>query len=229
LIALMDERVQQRIGVYGGTFDPIHDGHLKVARATIEAFALDQLLIVPAFVPPHKRTRTISSPYHRFAMLALATADSEVMRLSTIELEAPSHPWTIETLRRLQQENPAAQLFFVMGADSFADVTSWREYERLMGEYHIVVALRPGCESAGEIDAHLSSQLRAQVVDLRGGRLPGEALIREPHIWLTDYIEVDVSASEIRAAAQQGHPIENFVPPVVARYIERHGLYRQGE
>jgi len=223
------ERVQQRIGVYGGTFDPIHYGHLKVATAIIEAFALDELLIVPAFVPPHKRTRAISSPYHRFAMLALATADSAAMRLSTIELEAPSRPWTIDTLGRLQQENPAAQLFFVMGADSFADVTSWREYERLMGEYHIVVALRPGYESAGEIDAHLSSRLRSQVADLRGGGLPDELRTAKPHIWLTDYIEVDVSASEIRAAAQRGRPIENFVPPVVARYIERHGLYRQSE
>ena len=74
----------QRIGVYGGTFDPLHDGHLKVAAAIIEAFALDQMLLVPAFVPPHKRTRAISSPYHRFAMMALATARSEVMRLSTI-------------------------------------------------------------------------------------------------------------------------------------------------
>jgi len=223
------EKRLQRIGVYGGTFDPLHDGHLRVAAAIIEAFALDQMLLVPAFVPPHKRTRAISSPYHRFAMLALATAQSEVMRLSTIELEAPERPWTVMTLSRLQQEYPSAQLFFLMGADSFADITTWREYERLMNEYHIIVALRPGYEGAGAMDAHLSPQLQARVVDLRGGRLPDEALFRQAHTWLTDYVEVDVSSSEIREVAQQGRAVDNFVPPMVARYIEKYRLYQQSE
>jgi nicotinate-nucleotide adenylyltransferase len=221
------ERPQQRIGVYGGTFDPIHHGHLQVVAAITQAFALDSLLLVPAFVPPHKRTRMISSSWHRYAMLALATADSEMMKLSTIELEAPTRPWTIDTLGRLKEENPSAQLFFIMGADSFADVTSWREYERLLREYHIIVALRPGYESDGSPGAHLSPQLRAQIVDLRGGRLPDEESLMTPHTWLTDYLEVDISASRIREAVRQGLPIDDFVPPVVARYIEKHGLYRQ--
>lgn len=217
----------QRIGVYGGTFDPIHHGHLQVAAAIIEAFALDSLLLVPAFVPPHKRTRTISSSWHRYAMLALATAGIESMKLSTLELEAPARPWTIDTMGQLQQQFAGAQLFFVMGADSFADITSWREYERLLSEYHIIVALRPGIEGDGEIDAHLAASLRAHVVDLRGGKQPDEARLTAPHIWLTDYIEVDVSSSEIRAAAQQGKAVRDFVPASVARYIEKYGLYRQ--
>ncbi len=221
------ERLQQRIGIYGGTFDPVHNGHLTVATAITQAFALDSLLFVPAFVPPHKRTRTISSSWHRYAMLALATAGTAVMKLSTIELEAPTRPWTIETLGRFEQDNPAAQLFFVMGADSFADVTSWREHERLLREYHIIVALRPGYESNHAIDAHLSPELRAQIMDLRGGRLPDEEMLMNPQTWLTDYVEVDISASEIREAAGQGLPIADFVPPMVARYIEKHGLYRQ--
>ncbi len=220
------ERLQQRIGIYGGTFDPIHHGHLQVAAAITQAFALDSMLFVPAFVPPHKRTRMISSSWHRYAMLALATADSAVMKLSTIELEAPTRPWTIDTLGRLQQEHSSAQLFFVMGADSFADVTTWREHERLLSEYHLIVALRPGY--AGDaMDTHLSPQLRAQIVDLRGGRLPDEALLMTPHTWLTDYVAVEISASWIREAVQQGLPIDDFVSPLVARYIEKHGLYHQ--
>jgi nicotinate-nucleotide adenylyltransferase len=221
--------LQQRIGIYGGTFDPIHIGHLEVAAAIIGAFALDHLLFVPAFVPPHKRARVISSPFHRYAMLALATAKSETMRLSTIELEAPARPWTIETLGRLQQAHPTAQLFFLMGTDSFADLTTWREYERLVSEYHIIVALRPGYDGAGAIDEHLPPQLRQRVIDLRGGQLPDETRLAEPHTWLADYVEVDVSASELREAARAGRPIDDFVPPVVARYIEKYRLYRQSQ
>jgi len=127
--------VRQRLGVYGGTFDPIHNGHLRVAAALLENFALDQLLFVPAFVPPHKRGQEISAPHHRYAMLALATAQDARMLISTIELEAPTRPYTIETLGRLQTQDPRAQLFFVMGMDSFREVTSWREHERLLSEY----------------------------------------------------------------------------------------------
>ncbi|MBL8186827.1 MAG: adenylyltransferase/cytidyltransferase family protein, partial [Acidobacteria bacterium] len=96
--------MRQRIAVYGGTFDPIHDGHLRVADAILKAFAMDRMLFVPAFVPPHKRSQQISSPFHRLAMLALATADQPQMFVSSIELEAPQRPYTIETLGRLQIE-----------------------------------------------------------------------------------------------------------------------------
>src|SRR5215468_6991966 len=139
-----EERLRRRIGIYGGTFDPVHCGHLAVAEAVSNAFALDRIFFVPAFTPPHKRKRMISSPFHRMAMLALATADSPKMFISTVELEAPSRPYTIETLGQLQTELQPARLFFMMGADSFSEVTSWREYEAILSEYDVIVATRPG-------------------------------------------------------------------------------------
>ncbi|MFN0120740.1 MAG: nicotinate-nucleotide adenylyltransferase [Blastocatellia bacterium] len=226
----------RRIGVYGGTFDPIHGGHLHTAAAISQSFGFDFLLLVPAFVPPHKRGRVISSPFHRYAMAALATASHPRVRLSTIELESPARPWTIDTMGRLRSEYGDAQLFFLMGGDSFADITSWRSYEQLLLDYHTVVALRPGYrgddEQAGEqvgghvMDAHLPDSLRARVVDLRGGQMPAAETLATPHIWLTDYVEVDVSSSEIREAARQGKPLADFTPPLVAQYIEKHSLYR---
>ena len=221
---MSEERLRRRIGVYGGTFDPVHNGHFKVAEAVSKAFALDRMLFVPAFTPPHKRKRIISSPFHRLAMLALATAHSPSMFVSTVELEAPSQPYTIETLGRLQAELKPVQLFFVMGADSFRDVTTWREYEEILSSYDVVVATRPGCQGF-EKDEKLASRLESRIVDLRDGGYPTNEDLKSPRIYLTDYVMVDLSATSIREAVQQGRSIDDLVPAPVAAYIEKYQLY----
>lgn len=220
--------MQQRIAVYGGTFDPIHNGHLRIAEAILDAFALDRLLFVPAFVPPHKRRQEISSQFHRLAMLALATADQSRMFVSSIELETPERPYTIETLGRLQAElDEGDRLFFVMGVDSFRDVTMWREYERLLTEYDVIVAARPGYDGDANVTSHLASRLQALCVDLRNGLRPSRKDLASRHIYLTDYVEVDVSATEIREAVQQNQSVDQFVVPAVAAYIEKYQIYRK--
>lgn len=222
--------VIQRIGVYGGTFDPVHNGHLRVAAAILENFALDQLLFVPAFVPPHKRGQTISAAHHRYAMLALATAREARMLISTIELEAPARPYTIETLGHLQAQHPGGQLFFVMGMDSFRDVTLWRAHERLLTEFSIIVAARPGYRAheygTENIAAQLAPVLQSRVIDLRGGLQPTTAQLATPHTFITDYVTVDVAATGIRQAVQNGHSLENLVPLTVADYIAKYRLYQ---
>ena len=219
--------MRQRLGVYGGTFDPVHNGHLRVATALLENFALAQLWFVPAFVPPHKREQAISAAHHRYAMLALATADEARLLVSPIELEAPTRPYTIETLGRLQAQHPQAQLFFVMGMDSFRDVTLWREHERLLSEYSIIVAARPGINAHGLAEAaHLAPHLQARVIDLRGGLRPRAEDLAETHIFLTDYVAVDVSATTIRQQAGAGKSVESIVPLPVAAYIAKYQLYR---
>jgi nicotinate-nucleotide adenylyltransferase len=227
--------VARRVGVYGGTFDPVHNGHLSVAAALCEAFAFDQFLFVPAFVPPHKRTREITSAYHRYAMTVLATLGrdcphAEKMRVSTVELEAPARPYTVETLARLQEQQPGAQLFFVMGADSFAEVMSWRAYERILGEYRVIVAARPGHdEETDAAAARLPDGLRPRVTDLRGGPPPAAGDLVTPRIFLTDYVAVDVAATEVRRMVREGRSIAAVVPPAVAEYIARYGLYSSDE
>lgn len=224
--------MRQRIAVYGGTFDPIHNGHLRVADAILKAFAMDRALFVPAFVPPHKRKQQISSPFHRLAMLALATADQSQMFVSSIELEAPQRPYTIETLGRLQVELGDAQLFFVMGADSFRDVTMWREHERLLTDFDVIVATRPGYESHESdqnLTAHLAPKLQTACVDLRGGQIPSAEHLARPHVYLTDYVAMDVSATAIREAVERKQSIEHLVSPAVAAYIKKYQLYRKSE
>lgn len=225
---------RRRIGVYGGTFDPIHTGHLKVADAILDAFQLDEMLFVPALIPPHKRKQTISSAFHRLAMLVLATVDRPRMFVSAIELEAPGRPYTIETLRRLRIDLGDTRLFFVMGADSFQDVTMWRDYEQLLVEFDCIVAMRPGYlpndGKAPHIAAHLARHLQGRVTDLRGNRRPNieQAIeIAAPtRIYLTDYVAVDVSATQLREMAARREPIEGWVPNAVADYIVKYGLYQ---
>ncbi len=234
--------MRRRIGVYGGTFDPIHHGHLKMAEAVLKAFAMDRLVFVPAFIPPHKHREGISSPFHRLAMLALATANSQRMFVSYIELEAPAYSYTIETLERLQAVSENAQLFFVMGGDSFKEIKMWHQYERILTEYDCIVAARPNQlgqtdqpnQEDGYIDGenmadHLAPHLRVRVVDLRGGRLPPDEPIPTPHIYLTDYIEVDVSSTNVREKAAQGRPLDDLVPHAVAEYIGKYKLYQKQE
>jgi nicotinate-nucleotide adenylyltransferase len=221
---------KRRIGVYGGTFDPVHRGHLSVARAVLENFSLNELLLVPAFVPPHKRGREISSPHHRYAMLALATRHESQMRISTIELDAPARPYTFETMASLQTQHADADLFFVMGMDSFREVTLWREHETLLASYGIIVAARPGNDNDDEARGlHLATALQARVTDLRGGKIPTEEQLATPHIFVTDYVAVDVSATAIRAAVEAEQTIESLdtlVPSVVAEYVRKYALYR---
>lgn len=223
--------MRRRIGVYGGTFDPVHHGHLRVAHAVLENFALDELLFVPAFVPPHKRGLEISAPYHRYAMLALATMNEAPMRIATLELEAPARPYTFETMAHLQVQMPEAALFFVMGMDSFRDVTMWREHETLLTTYSIIVATRPGYRANGleteNIAGHLAPALQARVVDLRGGLQPALEHFSAPHIFVTDYVAVDVSATTIRTAVAAGNDITAYVPQAVADYIGKYGLYSE--
>lgn len=225
--------MRQRLGVYGGTFDPVHNGHLSVATALVENFALDQLWFVPAFVPPHKRGQPISAAHHRYAMLALATAHEARMLISTIELEAPTRPYTVETLGRLQAQHPQAQLFFVMGMDSFRDVISWREHERLLSEYSIIVAARPGYRAHDLAEtvsaAHLAPHLQARVIDLRGGLRPRAEDLAEAHVFITDYVAADVSATGIRQLAGADQSVESMAPPTVAAYIAKYQLYKLAE
>jgi nicotinate-nucleotide adenylyltransferase len=219
----------KRIALYGGTFDPVHDGHLAVARSLVELFALDGLLFVPAHTAPHKRrSAPPTSPWHRHAMLALATQDEERFRVSSVELDAPERPYTVETVARLLEELKDARLFFVMGADSWAEIATWREWERLLGMCDHVVVTRPGYDLSFE---HVTVKIRARVVDLRGpARERARLLVAEsepPKIFLSDAVSEDVSATRVRREVARGASRNSLrVPRAVAAYIDKYGLYR---
>ncbi|HEY0543883.1 MAG TPA: nicotinate-nucleotide adenylyltransferase [Pyrinomonadaceae bacterium] len=221
---------RKRIALYGGTFDPVHVGHLSVARKLLELFALDEVLFIPAHLAPHKRSAAVTPPLHRYAMLALATQSEDALRISSIEMDAPERPYTFETLARLQAEaDEAAQLFFVMGADSWAEITTWREWERVLTMTNHIIVARPGYELGTE---HVTEAVRERIVDVRGVE-PAEIARRVDalggaKIYVTDAVYMNVSATEIRKSIGEGNQIWlSLVPEAVADYIEKYKLYRK--
>ena len=218
--------VKKRAAIYGGTFDPLHNGHLRVARRVQKLFGLDELFFVPACVPPHKRGAGISSAFHRVAMLALATQPDERLRVSTVELDNPERPYAVETVARMQEQlGYDYRLFFVMGADSWSEITTWREWQRLLTMCDHIVVTRPGYELN-------TAAAGTTLTDLRG-KTDGEInpLVSQsvsPRVFVTDAVFEAVSATAIRAAARQGdtNTLTKMVSPEVASYIEKYGLYR---
>ncbi|MEP6707553.1 MAG: nicotinate-nucleotide adenylyltransferase [Pyrinomonadaceae bacterium] len=222
--------MKRRIALYGGTFDPVHLAHLEVARRLLELFALDEVLFIPACVAPHKRRTIVSPALHRYAMLSLATQDDERLRVSTIELDAPGKPYTVDTLQRMQETfGERVQLFFVMGADSWAEIATWHEWERVLAISNHIVVTRPGYQVE---TSRFAPGLRERIVDVRqldqgeiGARVNGGGAAR---IYITDAVMADVSATSIRASARAGRVDEllKFVPRPVADYITKYGLYK---
>jgi len=215
-----------RAAIYGGTFDPVHRGHLEVARKVLALFELEEVLFVPACVPPHKSD--ISSAFHRFAMLALATERHARLRISTIELDEPKRPYAVDTVERMQSAMGAERhLFFMIGADSWSEITTWHEWQRLLRMCDLIVVTRPGYDLSGSIP-----NASAQIVDVRGASQREISDLIEsdsgPRAFLTDAAMVDISATEIRAAAGAGHSkrLSAMVPAAVASYIEKYGLYK---
>jgi len=217
---------ETRIAAYGGTFDPIHNGHIEIARAVVRNFDVDQLLLIPACRPPHKGSKAIAGAYHRFTMAALATLDEARVVVSTIELDAPDRPYTFETIERLRNQfGLETSLFFVMGADSFEEINTWREPSRLISSTNLIVVTRPGHDVG---TSHLDAAYKSAIIDLRdreSGK-PDSAEMIGQHIYVTGCVNNEVSSTEIRQRAQNGKSIEGLVPSPVAEYIRKYQLYR---
>jgi nicotinate-nucleotide adenylyltransferase len=217
----------KKIAFYGGSFDPLHNGHLAIARALTEIFDLDEFVFIPAFHAPHKKDKNPTSAFHRFAMLALATNDEPQIKVSKIELDAPERPFSVETLTRLRNELTDARIFFVMGADSWAEITTWREWEKVLTLVNIIVVTRPGYEIGF---AHVTDEIRERIVDLRkSGRFENnKSEIRNPksEIFITDAVQLDISATEIRRKIRENTvDWREDVPRAVAKYLEKYELY----
>ena len=203
-----------RIAVLGGTFDPIHNGHLAAAQSVSAAFRVDEVHFVPSFSPPHKQTRDISSPFHRFAMVALAVAPFPDFRTSTIEVDALEKRYTVQTLDLMSHLHPSAQLLFVMGTDMYQEIDTWREYKRLFELAHLVIVNRPGFPFRQDV-------------------APFKVLPDDQPVGLTDrkqvfylpFVEQPISSSEIRSDIRSGKGGQQWLPDSVWRYIDRNRLY----
>lgn len=212
-----------RVGVLGGTLDPIHAGHLAAGDAASAALALDRILVVPSHDPPHRPDSPRASGYHRLQMARLGTADRAGWDVSDIEIARGGHSYTFDTLSALRALEPKSQYFFITGADAFAEVASWHRYPELLELSHFVVIARPGT-SFEAVRARLP-ELGPRFVECGAGSEPPDARPAAPSIFLIRATTPDVSSTEVRRRVSAGQGLEGLVPPAVARYILEHQLY----
>lgn len=210
-----------RVGLLGGTFDPIHQGHLDLARAARARLGLDTVWLVPSHVPPH-RPQPHASVFHRFAMVALAAAGETWLVACDMELHEPGPSFTSHTLARLADAgHQPTQIFFLTGADAFAEIASWRDYPALLDRAHFAVVSRPGLP-ARDLRERMPG-LAARMVDVpeRLGASPPQV-----SILLVDAATADISSTEVRRRVAAGEPLDGRVPAAVERHVRRHDLYR---
>ena len=209
----------RRIGILGGAFDPIHWGHLEAGFAAQTALDLARVMVITANVPPH-RPPPLASSYHRFAMVALAVAGRAGWRAADLELRDDAPSFTSATLQKFHERGYApSELFFVLGADAFAEIANWKDYPSILDCAHFVVVARPGFP----VD---DIQHRLPVLAARMARPPVDAAtLADPCILLIDAPTADVSSTAIRDRRARGESIAGLVPDSVRQHIEQHGLY----
>jgi nicotinate-nucleotide adenylyltransferase len=209
----------RRIGILGGTFDPIHRGHLDVADVAVSELKLDRVFVITSNVPPH-RPQPLASSYHRFAMVSIAMLDRPDWRAADLELRHDPPSFTSRTLDLFHDRGfLSSELFFVIGADAFAEIESWHDYPRMLDAAHFAVVSRPGL-SVKELPQRLprlADRMTRPPID--------EAAQVDPLIILIDAPTADVSSTAIRQRLAEGESIAGLVPPNVQQHIEHHGLY----
>jgi nicotinate-nucleotide adenylyltransferase len=215
-----------RVGILGGTFDPIHVGHLAAGLAARAALGLDAVVLVPAHDPAHRTAQPRASAAHRFAMAALAIDGVAGLTVSDMELAAEGPSFTATTMRRLHDRGlePAA-LFFIAGSDAFAEIASWHDYPAVLDYCHFAVISRPGCplSALGVSLPDLASRMRTTGTRGAAPGDPPDAPVLS--VFLVESATPDVSSTQIRDRLRSGLPISGLVPPAVERHIRRHGLY----
>jgi nicotinate-nucleotide adenylyltransferase len=215
-----------KIGIFGGTFNPIHLGHLRSAEEIREAFALDRIYFVPAARPPHRSGDTLVSAAHRFNMVQLAVADNPFFQASAVELDRMGPSYSVDTIRYFRNELDLASLFFVVGLDAFREIHTWKEYASIPGLCHLIVTSRPGVSSPSPehlLPVALQPALWYDSAHKMYRHTSGHSLVfHEIH-------GLKISASQVRALLRQRKSIRYLVPSTVAVYIADNALYQPEE
>ena len=218
-------RTSRSIAIFGGTFDPIHSGHLAVAEAAERRFRLDAIYFVPSSRPPHKQRAKLAAFSHRYAMVALAASGHSkfIPSLSEAPLESGVKEafYSIDTVRRFRREYPRDRIYLILGADSFLEITIWKSFEALLDSCDFIIASRPGFR----IEA-VRQVLPAGMLGGKQAREPNAITLRKSTVHLLTAVSSEVSSTEIRRRRKSGASIHALVPEGVEDYILKQALYR---
>jgi nicotinate-nucleotide adenylyltransferase len=215
----------EAIGLFGGTFDPIHLGHLRAAAEVRRLARLDRILFIPSCLPPHKTPGAAAPPADRLRMVELACRRRAGFEASPIEVEARGRSYSIVTQRKVRALFPGARLFFILGVDAFLDIGTWHEYRKLLAECRFIVTGRPGFDlerARGVLGGSLRDKIGALAAK---GSLSGPVPPRV-RIILVPIRALDISSTAVRHLARRGRSLDGLVPRAVAAYIREHQLYR---
>jgi nicotinate-nucleotide adenylyltransferase len=215
-----------KIGIFGGTFNPIHCGHVKAAEIIQAQFNLDKVYFIPSFIPPHKKSIDIASPRHRLKMVELALAPYAQFLPSALEIEAKGKSYSIFTLEKMRKMCPDSQIFFLLGIDAFLEIETWKDYEQVLEQCSFIIMSRPGFHLEG-VRSFLNEKYIHRMRDCLESPLPADPDLRQNLIYLVPIAAIDVSSTEIRNRVRVGQSIAGLVPESVERYIKEKGLYQK--
>ena len=219
-----------KIGLFGGTFNPIHMAHMKVAREVKQGFGLDGIWLIPAAIPPHKEKENVAGAQERLEMIRLAIGDDPALKVSDVELKRTGPSFTIDTLKHFKSILPDETcLYFILGLDAFLEIDTWKSFRELFDEVPFIAISRPG-SGAGEASKWeaLESLLLSKVsrdYEFDESKQAFVHPVKKP-IYIFDVTPIEISATEIRKRVQEGDAIKSMVPVKVKEYIESKGLYR---
>jgi nicotinate-nucleotide adenylyltransferase len=217
---------KERIGLFGGTFNPVHSGHIRAAEIVQKRFVLDKILFIPSYIPPHKESADIAAPRHRMEMVKLAVSSSPGFVPSSIEIEEEGTSYSIFTLKKIRMAYPDSEIFFILGIDAFLEIDTWKDTQEVLQQCSFIVVNRPGYslkEAHGVLGAKHSLVVLQEDVDVIDQTGPESSA----KIFLLTIDALDVSSSEIRRRIQEGSSIKGMVPAGVETYLINNKLYQE--
>ncbi len=217
---------KDRVGLLGGTFNPVHNGHLHAAEEVRRRAGLRRVLFIPSYIPPHKQSTEIASPEDRFAMVRLAVKDHPAFEASPIEIDARKTSYSIITLNKVKSLYDESRVFFILGIDAFVEIETWRSYRELLAQGRFVVISRPG-QRLDRARGVLPGEYASSIIDVPENQPLTDALADRYRIFLVPIDALDISSTDIRRRVRQGQPVAGLVPEAVDFYIQKKRLYQE--
>lgn len=216
-----------KIGLFGGTFNPIHKGHLKAAMDAFEKFSLDRVLFIPSYIPPHKESSGMASPPQRMKMVELAIAPFPGFEVSSIEIDAEEKSYSIITLEKIKKIYKEGWIFFILGIDAFLEIDTWKDHERVLEQCQFIVISRPDhcMDDARDI---LGGKYRERMYWIEEDEELDDNILKSHKIFLLPISALDVASKDIRKKLEKGQSITRMVPKTVRDYIQKNKLYQRG-
>ena len=216
---------KMRIGIFGGTFNPIHKGHVKAALEVQKTFLLDKVLLIPSYIPPHKGSPDVAPPSDRLQMVKLAVASYPQFVPSPIEIEAKGKSYSILTLAKLKKQFPDTVMFFILGVDAFLEIDTWREYRKVLEQCHFIVISRPGYD-LDEAKKLLKGNYAERMVQVSETTKLDKLMLQRYKIFLLSIDAMDMASRDIRKKVKMGKSISGLVVEAVEKYIQTNKLYQ---